>query len=105
MGQIVKFGCLVGLRPAEIVESVRLINDKEGVFAKYYNAEQMVLEHYKFPDVFLRFTKKAFISFMTGEMLDIVKLPVQLHRSVPLLQCNQASLSKKKDNLRYALYS
>ena len=38
MGQIIKFACLTGLRPAEAVESVRLINDKEE-FAKYYNPE------------------------------------------------------------------
>jgi hypothetical protein len=37
MGQIVKFGVLVGLRPAELVESIRLINDKES-FAQYYDA-------------------------------------------------------------------
>jgi hypothetical protein len=29
MGQIIKFACLTGLRPAEAVESVGLINDKE----------------------------------------------------------------------------
>jgi hypothetical protein len=33
-GNIIKFDCLTGLRPAEAVESVRLINDKEA-FAKY----------------------------------------------------------------------
>jgi hypothetical protein len=38
MGQIIKFAFLTGLRPAEAVESVRLINDKEE-FAKYYNPE------------------------------------------------------------------
>ena len=57
MGQIIKFGCLVGLRPAEIVDSVKLINDKEA-FLRYYNPKLMILEHYKFPDVFLRSTKK-----------------------------------------------
>jgi hypothetical protein len=34
MGQIIKFACLTGLRPAEAVESVRLINDKQE-FTKY----------------------------------------------------------------------
>jgi hypothetical protein len=37
MGQVIKFCCLTGLRPAEAVESVRRINDKEE-FAKYYNS-------------------------------------------------------------------
>lgn len=61
MGEIVRFGALTGLRPAEILESVRLINNKE-TFPDYYNAEQMTLQHFKFPAIFLRHTKKASIS-------------------------------------------
>jgi hypothetical protein len=39
MGRIIKFGCLVGLRNAEIIiESVRLINDKEA-FPNYYDQQ------------------------------------------------------------------
>ncbi len=68
MCQIVKFGTCVGLRPTEMLESVRLINDKEA-FPRYYDSEQMILQHFKFPDVFLRQTKKAFLSFVTPEML------------------------------------
>src|SRR3712207_4797822 len=36
IGRIIKFACLVGLRPSEVIESVRLINNKD-TFAKYYN--------------------------------------------------------------------
>jgi intergrase/recombinase len=72
MGQIIKFCCLTGLRPAEAVESLRLINDKEE-FKKYYNAERQALEHFRFPSVFLRQTKKVYISFVTPEMLDMVR--------------------------------
>jgi hypothetical protein len=60
-GQIIKFACLVGLRPAEVVESVKLINDKE-TFAKYYNPDRQALEHYKFGKQFLRTTKTCYIS-------------------------------------------
>jgi hypothetical protein len=42
MGNIIKFNCLTDLRPAEAVESVKLLNDKEA-FAKYYNPEGMHL--------------------------------------------------------------
>jgi hypothetical protein len=73
MGQIVKFAVLVGLRPAEVVEAVRLINDNQ-TFPKYYDPEQMTLQHYKFPQQFLRSTKKAYLSFATPEIIDIVKL-------------------------------
>ncbi|MDQ3903515.1 MAG: hypothetical protein M3247_07740 [Thermoproteota archaeon] len=73
MAQIVRFGCLVGLRPAETVESVRLINNQL-LFSKYYNADNQTLEHFRFPDIFLRQTKKAYISFVNPEILsEIVK--------------------------------
>jgi intergrase/recombinase len=54
------------------VESVRLINDKEA-FTKYYDPEQMTLSHFKWPQQFIRTTKKAYISFVTAEMLQIVQ--------------------------------
>lgn len=69
-GNIIKFDCLTGLRPAEAVESVRLINDKEA-FAKYYKPERMALEHFRFSSVFLRWTKKTYISFVSPELLKI----------------------------------
>ncbi len=84
VGQIVRFGVLVGLRPAETIESVRLINNQL-LFSKYYNADNHTLEHFRFPDVFLRQTKKAYISFVTPEMLaefDILKM-LSLH-TMPL---------------------
>jgi intergrase/recombinase len=77
MGQIIKFACLIGLRPSECVEVVRLINDKEA-FEQYYDPVQQALLHYKFPKQFLRTTKKAYISFVTPKMLDIVN---QIHNN------------------------
>ena len=70
MGDIVKFGVLVGLRPAETVEAVKLINDKEAI-QTYYNKERQALEHFKFKQ-FLRTTKKAYISFVSPEMLETI---------------------------------
>jgi len=81
MGQIIKFACLTGLRPAEAVESVRLINNKEE-FAKYYNEGRQALEHFRFPSLFLRQTKKAYISFVTPEMLDMIR-PIEPSSTVP----------------------
>lgn len=57
---------LIGLRPAEVCESVSLICKSTD---KYYNPERQALEHFKFPEIFLRQTKKAYISFVTPEML------------------------------------
>jgi hypothetical protein len=72
IAQIIKFGVLVGLRSSEIIESARLINDKEA-FPKYYDASTMTLSHFKFPKQFIRTTKKAFLSFVTPDMLSIVQ--------------------------------
>jgi hypothetical protein len=83
MGNIIKLDCLTGLRPAKAVEAVRLINDKEA-FAKYYKPERMVLEHFRFPEVFFRQTKKAYISFISPEILEIAKYG-QLARSRQLV--------------------
>jgi hypothetical protein len=73
MGKIIKFVCLTGLRPGEAVESARLINDRDA-FPKYYKPEKMTLEHFRFPDVFFRQTKKAYISFASPEILEVAKL-------------------------------
>jgi hypothetical protein len=70
--QIIKFGCLVGLRASETLECVKLINDKEA-FAKYYSPNRQALEHFRFPQVFLRQTKKAYISFVTREIVENIK--------------------------------
>jgi hypothetical protein len=75
MGQVIKFGTLVGLRSAEIIESVKLINDKEA-FPKYYDPNTMTLSHWKFKEQFLRRTKKAFQSFATPAMIELVKMPI-----------------------------
>jgi intergrase/recombinase len=69
MARIIDFACLTGLRPAEVVESVRLINDSRKL-STYYNPDRSALEHFRFPEIFLRQTKKAYISFVTPEMIE-----------------------------------
>ena len=76
MGQIVKFGTLIGLRPTEILQSVELINDKQA-FPQYYDVENMMLCHFRFKQ-FIRTTKIAYVSFVTPEMVDMVKGPTSM---------------------------
>ncbi len=88
MGKIIKFGCLVGLHPAEVVESVKLINDKEA-FPKYYDYDKMTLCHYKF-SVFLRTTKKAYVSFVTSSMLKLAfSIPNDISYNAIRLTCQR----------------
>ncbi|MDQ3837471.1 MAG: hypothetical protein M3270_11165 [Thermoproteota archaeon] len=65
MAAIIRFACITGLRPSEACESVRLIIKREKYLGQYYNQEQQTLEHFRFPDIFLRPTKKAFISYLS----------------------------------------
>ncbi|MDQ3854037.1 MAG: hypothetical protein M3251_04875 [Thermoproteota archaeon] len=89
MGKIVKLGLLVRLRPAELVECVRLINDKEA-FAKYYGPVQMTLNHWKMPGM-IRTTKKAYLSFVTPQMLE----PVQGLKHVPSYSAIRLTCQRK----------
>jgi hypothetical protein len=73
MALVIRHAVMTGLRPAEAVESARLINDKE-TFAQYYDAEQMTLNHYKFSKQFLRTTKKAYVSYITLDNLQPIRL-------------------------------
>ena len=70
MAAVVRFACITGLRPTEVCESVRLLTcpgPRRPI--SYYNPEQQCLEHFRFPDIFLRTTKKAYISYITKESL------------------------------------
>jgi hypothetical protein len=83
------FSTLTGLRASEAIDSVRLINaDISGdivnhdsgmrnhnseVQAQYYNPERQCLEHFRYPQIFLRRTKSAYISIVDQEILGIAK--------------------------------
>ncbi len=71
IANVIRFACLTELRPQEVIESVRLINHQE-TLGKYYNQDRQTLEHFRFPDIFLRHTKKAYISFVSPEILELV---------------------------------
>jgi hypothetical protein len=70
-GNIFLFDTLTGLRPDEACRSIILLKEKgqEG----YLNKDTMALEHIKFPEIFIRRTKKAYISIATDSILDLAK--------------------------------
>jgi hypothetical protein len=72
IANIIRFACLTGLRPREVIESVKLINRKE-TLSTYYNPDRQTLEHFRFPDIFLRHTKKAYLSIVPPEILQLVR--------------------------------
>lgn len=72
---VLAFAALTGLRPSEACDSCKLISElsEEGKLNDYLNKELMMLEHFKYKEVFLRGCKNAYISFVTEELLELVK--------------------------------
>jgi hypothetical protein len=65
------FCTLTGLRASECVEAVRLLNSVTS--NRYYNPEEKVLQHYRFPELFIRRTKAVYISIVDKEILGIAQ--------------------------------
>ena len=68
---ILLFNTLTGLRPDEACKAIQLIHKQED--NNYVRKDLMILEHYKFPDIFIRRTKKAYISIVTDSILELAK--------------------------------
>ncbi|MDE1818688.1 MAG: hypothetical protein KGI19_08810 [Thaumarchaeota archaeon] len=69
-GNILIYCTLTGLRPSESCESISLIHKD---LDNYLKKDSMILEHYKYPNSFIRKTKKAFISLVNDSILDVAK--------------------------------
>jgi intergrase/recombinase len=67
---ILLFNTLTGLRPDEACKAIQLIQKEED---NYVRKDLMILEHYKFPDIFIRRTKKAYITILTDSILELAK--------------------------------
>ena len=65
------FIALSGLRFNESIWSYNLIIElsREGKLCDYYDEEMGTLEHFKFKEIFIRRSKKAFISFVPASMI------------------------------------
>lgn len=65
------FCTLTGLRASECIEAVRLLNGHQ--ITDYYNPEQSILQHYRFPQLFIRRTKAVYISVINDKILSIAQ--------------------------------
>ena len=66
-GNYFRFNVLTGLRPAEAVKAVDMLRTSPD----YFNKELGLLEHFRYPREFIRNTKKAFISVVDPETLEL----------------------------------
>ncbi len=92
---ILKFNVLTGLRPAEAIQSFNLLSASEHR-DEYLSRDGKMLEHFKFPSVFLRRTKKAFISIVN---VDIMNLTDNCQGGV--LNYDQIRLTFEKNNQKF----
>ncbi|MEM2995655.1 MAG: integrase [Candidatus Bathyarchaeia archaeon] len=65
-----------GMRLIEAIASYNLIIDlaRKHKLSDYYNEEKEALEHYKFKDIFLRRSKKVFVSFIPKGLIEKIVL-------------------------------
>ena len=71
LADFLDFMALTGLRLEEAVNSYNLIIKlaKKGNLNEYYNKINSCLEHFKFKEIFIRRSKKAFVSFIPEELV------------------------------------
>jgi hypothetical protein len=73
------FCSLTGLRGSECLEAIRLLSHQSlGISdqvrdVSYYNPEQQVLQHYRFPHLFIRRTKAVYISVVNNSIVAIAQ--------------------------------
>jgi intergrase/recombinase len=92
-----RFNLLTGLRKQESIDSFNLIinNFQNDSLSDYYNENLGILEHFKFGDIFLRRTKKVFISIITKDLIS------QISNSKPIsYQAVRKRITRAKHNLR-----
>ncbi|HET6590274.1 MAG TPA: integrase [Candidatus Nitrosocosmicus sp.] len=63
------FNTLTGLRPDESLKSINLI--KSNSLDRYMDSQKLLLYHYQFPEIFLRVSKKAFITILNNRILEL----------------------------------
>jgi len=93
-----KFNLLTGLRKQESINSFNLIIElsQQGKLSEYYNQELEILEHFKYADLFLRATKKVYISLVAEDLIsEIVDSQPVSYSAI------RKRLTRNKHNLRF----
>ena len=101
LSDFMDFMAITGLRLVEAIKSYNLIIKlaSERKLDEYYNEEKGTLEHFRFKQIFLRKSKKAFISFVPMELIERIALNSPLPDSRHAIQMR---VKKKGLNLRFS---
>jgi hypothetical protein len=92
-----KFTLLSGLRKNEALNSFNLIIKlaKQNGLSEYFNGELGILEHFKYADLFLRQTKKVYISIVSRDLISEI-----CNSQLVSYSAIRKRLSRNKQNLR-----
>jgi hypothetical protein len=71
---VLVFNALTGLRPSEGCLSCILVSElsSKGKLSEYLDEDLMMLQHFKYKELFLRGNKNAYISFLTKDLLNLI---------------------------------
>ena len=92
------YNTLTGLRPTEGCMSCTLLvelSEKEDL-DKYLDRDLMMLQHFRFPKLFLRGSKNAYISFIPESLLQLVLE----HKPTVKYQALKSAVRKKKQGIQ-----
>jgi hypothetical protein len=94
------FICYTGIRFIEAVDSYNLIIElnRTGRLQEYCNGD--MLEHYKFRDLFIRRSKKVFISFVPKDLVDAVGASKKLSKNAIINRIKRLKLISRFGDIR-----
>jgi len=101
-GDFVDLVAATGLRYEEAVNAWNLIVqlNSTGKLNEYYNKQKEILEHFRFREIFLRRTKKAFISFVPNQLIDEIAGQKRLTVNVLRLRIKRKGLKMRFSDIR-----
>ena len=67
---ILLYCSIMGLRPSEAIESIKLIKN-ENSRLRYISNDNHMIKHYEFPEIFIRRTKKAYCSVINADLIEL----------------------------------
>ena len=66
---ILLYCSIMGLRPSEAIESIKLIKN-ENSRLRYISNDNHMIKHYEFPEIFIRRTKRAYCSVINADLIE-----------------------------------
>nr|MDO8135375.1 hypothetical protein [Candidatus Njordarchaeum guaymaensis] len=98
----IDFMATTGLRYVEAVESWNLIRQlaRAGQLSEYYKVEKQVLEHFRHKELFIRKSKKAFISFVSKDLVDRVAQGQRLSMDLLPTRIKRKGLKRRFGDIR-----